>query len=40
MDPEQANQSPTEDKKSDNPEHINIKVRLNPAFSLYPQITY
>jgi len=26
MEPEQPNQSPTGDKKADNPEHINIKV--------------
>jgi len=26
MDPAEANQSPTDEKKGDNPEHINIKV--------------
>jgi hypothetical protein len=30
MEAEQPNQSPTGDKKADNPEHINIKVREAP----------
>ena len=39
MEPEQPNQSPAEDKKADNPEHINIKVPEAP-FSRHAQIIY
>jgi len=39
MEPEQPNQSPTGDKKADNPEHINIKVREAPL-SRHAQIVY
>jgi hypothetical protein len=28
MDPVEQNQSPAEEKKAENPEHINIKVRF------------
>ena len=37
MDPAEHNESPAEEKKSDNPEHINIKVLLLPSL-LYSQI--
>jgi hypothetical protein len=32
MDPAEQNQSPGEEKKGENPEHINIKVPLADAF--------
>jgi hypothetical protein len=32
MDPAEQNQSPGEEKKGENPEHINIKVPLPDAF--------